>query len=143
MQEITQPYFPTLYGTELIRKLEKAINGEFSAIQCYEQLAKIAPEKAISEQIKEIRQDEIKHFWQFSQLYMQLTGARPQPKVTETCPDKYRDGLEFAFKDEQETVDFYLDVSDEAMDPFIRKTFRRAALDEQQHAVWFLYFFKK
>lgn len=143
MQQVPQPYVPIPYETDLIRQLEKAINGEYNAIQCYEQLAKIAPEKAISDQIKEIRQDEIKHFWQFSQLYVQLTGTRPQLKGTEKCPEKYRDGLKFAFQDEQETVDLYLNVSDKAFDPYVKRLFRRAALDEQHHAVWFLYYLTK
>ncbi|KYD11778.1 hypothetical protein B4119_4180 [Parageobacillus caldoxylosilyticus] len=53
------------------------------------------------------------------------------------------EGLEYALKDEQETVDFYLDISDETNDPYIKEVFRRAAADEQNHAVWFLYYFIK
>ena len=44
-----------------------------------------------------------------------------------------------AFKDEQETVDFYLDLADQTQDQSIKKVFQRAAADEQNHAVWFLY----
>ncbi|MGE7765068.1 ferritin-like domain-containing protein [Peribacillus sp. NPDC096540] len=125
---------------QLLRQLEKAINGEYSAIQCYEKLAQLAPDEKQRKQIIEIREDEVKHFQSFAQIYTSLTGVQPQPKVTEPCPESYKAGLEFAIRDEQETVDFYLEVADGAADRSIRKAFRRAAADEQNHAVWFLYF---
>lgn len=127
----------------LVRTLEKAINGEYSAIQCYEKLAKMAPNEAERKRILEIREDEIKHFQVFTKIYINLTGYQPIPKVTEKCPDSYKAGLEFAIVDEQKTVDFYLETADGATDRLVRKAFRRAAADEQNHAVWFLYYFVK
>ncbi|TJY42269.1 ferritin-like domain-containing protein [Cohnella pontilimi] len=124
----------------LIQNLTKAINGEYSAISCYERLARLAPNEEVRRQILEIRQDEIRHFHIFSQIYTVLTGRQPVPQITESCPAEYRAGLQFAFKDEQDTVDFYLAASDQARDPFIKESFRRIAADEQNHAVWFLYF---
>lgn len=103
----------------------------------------MASNKNEREQILEIRQDEIKHFQQFEQIYFSLTGERPHPKITEECPNNYLNGLESALQDEQKTVDFYLNISDEAPNQFIRETFRRVVSDEQNHAVWFLYFFSK
>ena len=125
---------------DLIHKLEQAINGEYSAILCYEKLARMAPNETERKQILEIREDEMKHFQVFSQIYINLTGYQPTPKVTETCPDSYKAGLEFALVDEQKTVDFYLETADGAADRSVRKAFRRAAADEQNHAVWFLYY---
>ncbi|MFJ7637634.1 ferritin-like domain-containing protein [Peribacillus sp. NPDC097225] len=128
---------------DLIHKLEQAINGEYSAILCYEKLARMAPNETERKQILEIREDEMKHFQVFSQIYINLTGYQPTPKVTETCPDSYKAGLEFALVDEQKTVDFYLETADGAADRSVRKAFRRAAADEQNHAVWFLYYMVK
>ena len=128
---------------DLIHKLEQAINGEYSAILCYEKLAKMAPNGTERKQILEIREDEMKHFQVFSQIYINLTGYQPTPKVTETCPDSYKAGLEFAIVDEQKTVDFYLETADGAAERAVRKAFRRAAADEQNHAVWFLYYMVK
>ncbi|WHY76982.1 ferritin-like domain-containing protein [Neobacillus sp. WH10] len=127
----------------LVNNVEKAINGEYSAIDCYARLANLAPHKKEREQILEIRQDEIKHYQQFVQIYRGLTGMHPQPKITEECPGVYLRGLEFALEDEQETVDFYMKIADTVTDPFIKEVFRRAAADEQNHAVWFLYYFSK
>jgi rubrerythrin len=52
-------------------------------------------------------------------------------------------GLEFAIQDEQRTVDFYLEIADEATNQQVKEIFRRTAADEQNHAVWFLYYFSK
>ncbi|MBO1627883.1 MULTISPECIES: ferritin-like domain-containing protein [Bacillus] len=128
---------------KLIVDIEKAINGEYSAINCYAKLANLASQNTERNQILEIRQDEIKHFQQFVQIYISLTGRQPQPKIIEECPNFYEEGLEFALQDEQRTVDFYLKIADDTTNQFIKEAFRRAAADEQNHAVWFLYYFFK
>jgi rubrerythrin len=128
---------------KLASDIEKAINGEYSAINCYAKLANLASKENERKQILEIRQDEINNFQQFTQIYTSLTGRQPQPTIIEECPDLYRNGLEFALQDEQQTVDFYLNIADETNNPYIKEVFRRAAADEQNHAVWFLYYFSK
>ncbi|WP_420836069.1 ferritin-like domain-containing protein [Paenibacillus fonticola] len=139
---LIQVYYTNYYRTDtgLVSDIERAINGEYSAITCYEQLAGLAPNDQVRNKILEIRNDEIRHFQTFSQIYTSLTGRQPTPHVTEKCPSEYTAGLHFAFNDEQETVDFYLDVADKATDPYIKDRFKRASADEQNHAVWFLYF---
>ncbi|SEN93173.1 Rubrerythrin [Mesobacillus persicus] len=129
--------------TQLATELQKAINGEYSAIACYEKLAQMAPTQMERNQILEIRQDERNHYEAFRRIYTHVTGNLPVSQITEECPNTYRAGLDFAFRDEQETVDFYLDIADKAQDPNIKEIFRRAAADEQNHAVWFLFFFSK
>jgi rubrerythrin len=139
-------YYDALYrqNNKLIREVEKAMSGEYNAINCYSQLANLAHNEKEKSRILEIRQDEIKHYQQFEQIYTKLTRRKPQqPKLSEECPDVYLAGLEFALEDEQNTVDFYLEVADGASDPTIKEAFRRAAADEQNHAVWFLYFLTK
>ncbi|MDR9853482.1 ferritin-like domain-containing protein [Paenibacillus sp. VCA1] len=119
--------------------LIKAINGEFSSVTCYEQLAKLAPSENARKRILEIRDDEVRHLRFFQQAYRHLTGQTSEPVQTETCPKQYKEGLISSFLDEQETVDFYLKMSDRAQDPTLKDTLRRIAMDEQNHAVWFLY----
>lgn len=125
---------------QLISDIAKAINGEYSAIICYEQLAKLAPNEEARNQILEIRQDEIRHYQSFSQIYVSLTGKQHTPQITEQCENTYTAGLRASFKDEQKTTDFYLDIADKTNDPYIKEVFRRASSDEQNHAVWFLFF---
>jgi rubrerythrin len=128
---------------KFIRDIEKAINGQYSAIQCYAKLAKMAPTDKERVQILEIRGDEIKHYQRFTQIYVNLTGMLPNVKAIGECPNTYAEGLAYALEDEQKTVDFYLDIAEETNSPYIKEVFRRAAADEQNHAVWFLYYFVK
>jgi rubrerythrin len=132
-------------SNHLLGDITKAINGEYSAIACYEQLAKIAPNEEARNRILEIRKDEIRHYQIFSQIYFTITGRQqPAPQIVEQCATEYRSGLEAALKDEQETVDFYHEIAYTSKDhPYVSEQFRRAAADEQNHAVWFLYFYTK
>ncbi|ETT86220.1 ferritin-like domain-containing protein [Viridibacillus sp. FSL R5-0477] len=125
---------------KLITDIAKAIDGEFTAIRCYEVLSKQSPNKEIRDRILEIRSDEMRHFQIFSQIYFSLTGTQYTPKMNVNCPTNYRSGILHAFKDEQETVDFYHEVAREANNTFIQQQFMQASFDEQNHAVWFLYF---
>ncbi len=118
----------------------KAIDGENSAIHCYEKLAGQTDNRNIKKQIEDIRKDEIRHFQTFSYLYQAITGKQHTPKRTEKCPDRFLSGLHAAFLDEQKTVDFYHEVARSTTDPVIKDAFSQAAADEQNHAVWFLYF---
>ncbi|WLR50827.1 ferritin-like domain-containing protein [Bacillus tianshenii] len=136
-------YYRTLLDTQLLNDIQKAINAEYSAIACYEKIAKMAPTQDEKNKILEIQKDEKRHLQEFSRIYTSLTGSQPSYQIIEECPDNYRAGIEFAFKDEQEAVDFYLDISDNAQDITIKDRFRRAASDEQNHAVWFLFFLEK
>ncbi|MBD8068669.1 ferritin-like domain-containing protein [Bacillus sp. PS06] len=138
-----ESYSRSQHDIRLAQEIHKAINGEYSAIACYERLATMAPTEAVRNQLLEIRQDEIHHFEEFCRIYNHITGRAAHPQITETCPNTYSDGIEFAFKDEQETVDFYLSMADVAKNILIKKAFKRAAADEQNHAVWFLYFIQK
>lgn len=139
-----QPYhYANIYRQQeshLIQDLQKAINGEYNAVICYEKLAKIAPTEEVRTKILEIREDEKRHLEAFSSIYTHLTGREPSPQITGECADTFQEGLIASFKDEQETVHFYLNVSDRTHEIFIKETFRRASTDEQNHAVWFSFF---
>ncbi len=128
---------------QLVNAVQQAINGEFSAIACYKKLGQMAPTQEERTQIAEIRKDEKRHLETFSRIYTSLTGRQATPKMIEECQNKYRAGLEAAFKDEQKTVDFYLDIADMTQDRVIKEAFRRAAADEQNHATWFLFYIQK
>ncbi|QNK90357.1 ferritin-like domain-containing protein [Sporosarcina sp. resist] len=125
---------------EVLNDISKAINGEYTAIYCYELLANQAPNNEIKKRILEISSDEIRHYETFWHLYISLTGKKTSPQITKQCPADYRSGVLAAFIDEQETVDFYHDISSNTDNPVIRDAFTRASADEQNHAVWFLYF---
>lgn len=125
----------------IVRDVAKAINGQYEAIHYYAKLIELAPTKEEKEQIREIRRDEKKHYHTFVKIYRHLTGREPQCPPPPSLPTSYKEGVLAAFKDEQKTVDFYLDVADRIKDPCIQQQFIRAAQDEQNHAVWFLYYY--
>lgn len=135
------PYYRN--DSMIIAQVTKAINGESSAIACYTKLAELAPTTEEKMRILEIRQDEMKHLQYFISIYVSLTGVQPTVQIAQDCPSEYIAGIHYAFKDEQQTVEFYSDAADQATDPHIKETFRRAATDEQRHAVWFLYYLTK
>ncbi|SIT91791.1 Rubrerythrin [Edaphobacillus lindanitolerans] len=126
--------------SSMIQNLVKAIDGEYNAIYCYEYLANQAPNAEIKNRIMEIRSDEIRHYKMFWELHQTLTGQEYQPKVTQKCPNNYWKGVSEAFLDEQITTEFYLDAARKASNVLVRNAFDSAARDEQNHAVWFLYF---
>lgn len=128
---------------QLINDIHKAINAEFSAVRCYEKLAQLAPTQDERNKILEIQTDEKRHLDEFSRIYSNITGTQPTYTLSEECPNEYRSGIEFAYNDEQEAVNSYLDIADKSQDAFIIDRFRRAAADEQNHAVWFLRFLLK
>lgn len=130
-------------NTELINDIAKSINAEYSAVICYTKLAELAPNQEERDRILEIRQDESRHYETFSKIFISLTGKQHSPKLTEECPKRYIPGLQAFIKDEQDAVDSYLEIAEKAPSPFIKESFKRAAADEQNHAVWFLYFYTK
>jgi len=69
-----------------------------------------------------------------------LTGKQATPQITIQCPADYKSGILASFIDEQETVDFYHDIARSTNNPVIKDAFTQASADEQNHAVWFLYF---
>ncbi|MBU9713439.1 ferritin-like domain-containing protein [Evansella tamaricis] len=123
---------------QFLLDLQYAMDGEYSAIQCYEKMAGQASNKKEMDQILEIRDDEFRHYEQFSQIYTSLTGQQYSPELNETCPENYRIALLKAFENEQKAVDFYLDMSERAPQGYIRRILRKVAAEEQNHAIWFL-----
>ncbi|MYL35821.1 DUF2202 domain-containing protein [Pontibacillus yanchengensis] len=136
-------YYRESHDFQLTNDIQKAINAEYSATLCYKKIANMTTNKDEKDKILEIQRDEERHLEEFSNIYKELTGRKPSYQIIEECPDNYKEGIEFAFKDEQGAVDFYLDIADKALDPIIKDRFRRAAADEQNHAVWFLFFLSK
>ncbi|WP_438313090.1 ferritin family protein [Sporosarcina sp. FA9] len=127
-------------NTAVLNDILNAINGEYTAISCYELLANQAPNDVIKKRILEIRNDEIRHYGTFWHLYISLTGKQPSPIITRQCPADYRSGVLASFIDEQETVDFYHNIARNTDNPVIKDAFTNTSADEQNHAVWFLYF---
>lgn len=140
------PFLHSSYSVQseshILSDVAQSIQGQYEAIHYYSKLATLAPDARDQEQILEIRADEVKHYHTFRQLYRSLTGK--EPRVREgSLPKSFKEGVKYAIQDELKTVDFYLSISDKAKNPSIKEIYRRAALDEQQHASWFQFMWTK
>lgn len=88
---------------EVLNDILKAINGEYTAISCYEILVTQASNTEIKNRILEIRNDET--FWH---PYFSLTRKQASPQITKQCPTDYKSGILAAFIDEQNHAVWYL-----------------------------------
>jgi rubrerythrin len=117
------------------RDIQKAINDEYTAIQYYTRLAQLAPIDKAKEEILGIRQDEIRHFYQFTKSFYQLSGKYPKLNIfNQQFPNSYRQGLRESIRDETETAPFYFSIASRTNDLRIKRRFTQAAFDEQRHA---------
>lgn len=119
---------------QLLKDIEKAVNDEFQAVQFYTRLAELAPHQNDRTTILAVRQDEIKHFYRFSNDYFELSGQYPQISLQVPLPGNYRSGVQESIKEEQDTVPFYQSIASQITNPRIKGHFLRAANDEQRHA---------
>ena len=89
--------------------IKEALAGETEDRLFYEYLISTAPSEEDKNIIKGIRDNEIKHFGMFRELYKELTGQMP-PSVAQTefaKPSSYCEGLKMAIMGEQRAVEKY------------------------------------
>ncbi|PYZ98944.1 rubrerythrin family protein [Alteribacter lacisalsi] len=134
------PQLPYGINREMIRNIARSIDDEYTAVICYEVLMQMAPDEYAANRIMRIREDKMRHYRMFSEIYTMITNRQHQPQMMRECPQDFREGSRAAFIDEQENVEVYLRIAEEADIPFVRRSYRRASSDDQNSAVWFLYF---
>ncbi|TLS37935.1 ferritin-like domain-containing protein [Pseudalkalibacillus caeni] len=116
----------------LINDIEKAVVREYQAIQFYNRLAELAPTKEARQAILDIRQDVIRHYNSFNQLFAQLSGRMPNIAGA-PLPVSYRDGIREAIQDEMDAITFYKNISSSTQIPGIQHRFTRAVEDVARH----------
>ncbi|XZF76287.1 ferritin-like domain-containing protein [Bacillus sp. AL-1R] len=129
--------------TELERDIEKAINLKYNAINCYAELVSQAPNDATKKVINEIREDDVRHYQAFQQIYRILTGRTYTGSITQVCAKTFKQGIEGSFIGEQYDSRFYLKIADSTTNQTIKNVFYRAAIEDGIHANWFLYYMIK
>ncbi|PEJ59557.1 MULTISPECIES: ferritin-like domain-containing protein [unclassified Bacillus (in: firmicutes)] len=130
-------------NAELERDIEKAINLKYNAINCLAQLGQQAPNDATKVVINEIREDDVRHYEAFQQVYRILTGRTIEAKITQVCGKTFKQGIEALFIGEQYDSRFYLKIADSTTNQTVKNVFNRAAIEDGIHANWFLYFMIK
>ncbi len=94
---------------EALRLIENALKGETEDKLFYQYLISVAKDPEDKKIIAGIRDDEMKHYQLFRQLYQELTGNVPEA-VQDTAfekPASYCAGLRKALMGEQNAVTFY------------------------------------
>ncbi|SHH62914.1 Rubrerythrin [Caloranaerobacter azorensis DSM 13643] len=125
-------------------QLIQAMKGELEAIEYYERLIKMAPNREEANIIRAFYEDEKKHYNNFRRLYMMMTGRPPiilpvnKPKIK-----SYLQGIEQAILDELKAYEFYRDIYLSNINPYVRNTFFEAFTDENEHAAHLNYIYTK
>lgn len=126
----------------VIKALVEAVYTEKEAITLLNQLTVLAPSHKEHNQLTIMKQEESRHLHQFTNAYYELTSHYPVVNDKDNCSILYRQGIQQLIEAKQNNVSFYLDGGDwlNEQDPILAQVFRRAAADEQQHAIWLVYF---
>lgn len=126
----------------VIKALVEAVYAEKEAIALLNQLTVLAPSHKEHNQLTIMKQEESRHLHQFTNAYYELTSHYPVVNDKGNCSILYRQGIQQLIEAKQNNVSFYLDGGDwlNEQDPILAQVFRRAAADEQQHAIWLVYF---
>lgn len=92
--------------------IRRAVAGERKDRLFYQYLISVAPGQREREIIASIRDDEIKHFDMFREIYRDITGNNPTPLGTEEFerPESYRAGIEEALFGELSAVEMYRQI---------------------------------
>lgn len=122
----------------------KSIKDEQDAIMFYKHLVTLATNEQDVNLIKDIHNDEVKHFSNLYNLYKQLTGRSPQiPLPKQPRIPSFIDGVKKAFLDELDAYEFYRDIYIDNVSPEIRDIYFDALTDENEHAMKFNFMFAK
>ncbi|MCO7176163.1 ferritin family protein [Sporolactobacillus kofuensis] len=142
MREMDKEQTPQITNEVMCDRLRYAILLERQSLCCIEVLMSQAKTERERHKIAEIREDEVRHEQHFLALYQELSGNNERPPdVKFVCPSSYLEGLRREIEQQQGAGDFYLKSGDTASEERVKTCFYRIAQDEQQHSVWFLYFY--
>lgn len=127
---------------ELIRG---AVAGETEDRLFYSYLIENAPSEEDKEIIGGIRDDEIKHFGMFRQIYQQLTGQTlpPPENVTFEPPASYCEGIMRAIRGEQNAVIRYRKILFALQDRVQINMLVEIITDELRHGILYNYLYSK
>lgn len=126
---------------QFMKNLRMALVGERSAIAFYRRLLDMAPNDEHRKQIEHAYEDEKKHYRMFENLYIRLTGRRPDVKPMTVTFATYEEGLKKAFYDELEAAELYRDTQLLTRNKAIRDIFYGAMTDEMEHAARFSFIY--
>lgn len=128
-----------------LKLIQEAIAGETEDRMFYQYLIENTPSEADKEIITGIRDDEIRHFSLFRQVYFQLTGQMlaPPQNVTFQKPESYCEGVKRALKGEQNAVRKYRRILYALQDRVQINILTGIITDEIRHGILYSYLYSK
>lgn len=128
-----------------LKLIQEAVAGEAEDRMFYQYLVENAPSEEDKETITGIRDDEIRHFSLFRQVYFQLTGQMlPLPQdVTFEKPESYCEGVKRALKGEQNAVRKYRRILYALQDRVQINILTGIITDEIRHGILYSYLYSK
>lgn len=128
-----------------LKLIQDAVAGETEDRMFYQYLIENAPSEEDKETIMGIRDDEIRHFSLFRQVYFQLTGQMlpPPQNVTFEKPASYCEGLKRALKGEQNAVRKYRRILYALQDRVQINILTGIITDEIRHGILYSYLYSK
>ena len=128
-----------------LKSIQEAITGEAEDRMFYQYLIENAPSEEDKEIIMGIRDDEIRHFSLFRQVYYQLTGQMlpPPQDVTFEKPVSYCEGVKRALKGEQNAVRKYRRILYALQDRVQINILTGIITDEIRHGILYSYLYSK
>lgn len=125
--------------------IQEALTGETEDRMFYQYLIENAPSAEDKEIIEEIRDDEIRHFGLFRQIYYELTGQTltPPQNVIFEKPSSYCDGVQRALIGEQNAVRKYRRILYALQDRVQINILTGIITDEIRHGILYNYLYSK
>lgn len=130
---------------ECLNLMRRAVAGETADRMFYDYLISVAPTPKEKEIIAGIRDDELKHFGMFRQIYRAFTGQYPTPLGSEDFerPDSYCDGVQRALFGELNAVELYRQIYFCLPTQRYRDMLFEIITDEIEHAAKYNYLYAK
>lgn len=131
--------------TQALQLIRNAVSGETEDRLFYGYLIKEAPSEEDKQVISGIRDDEIKHFSLFRQVYYELTGQTlpPPEEVKFEQPLSYCDGLRKALMGEQGAVQRYRRILFALQNRRHINILTEIITDEIRHGILYSYLYSK
>lgn len=128
-----------------LKLIQEAVAGETEDRMFYQYLIENAPSEEDKEIITGIRDDEIRHFSLFRQVYYMLTGQMllPPQDVTFEKPTSYCEGIKRALKGEQNAVRKYRRILYALQDRVQINILTGIITDEIRHGILYNFLYSK
>ncbi len=129
-----EPQYKTL--EEALKLVMQAVQGEKEDEIFYDYLISVAPTNEEKDIISSIRDDEMKHFKMFREIYYYFTGVE-LPMSTRSdfkAPENYIDGIKKAFFGELAAMERYRNIRAGLPSEYYRDMVFEILTDEMKHA---------